>query len=150
MIFLYVTRYGGRRWVEHDEDERGCHLLALLDHVRLDRISTACFKYALASPAVLGNLDVITKLSVGYRSPHFPAAPLYATKSVAPVKFFLTYTRGRRTVKNDHAGHNRNAPTTGIVFIVRPVDGRYASKTQEGYVPADRLLCFGSKRQRTT
>ena len=30
------------RWVEHDEDERRGHLLGLLDHVRLRRISTAC------------------------------------------------------------------------------------------------------------
>ena len=56
------------RWVEHDAGTRGAHLLALLDHVRIPDISAACFKYALASPAVLSQPPVLAKISVGFAS----------------------------------------------------------------------------------
>ena len=66
------------RWAEHDEPARGGHLLELLDHVRLDRLSAECFKYALSLSVVTSRPAAVLKLSVGY------AARTQATYTPSP------------------------------------------------------------------
>ena len=54
--------------MEHDEASRGAHLEALLDSVKLNKITPECLKYALGLPAVSKQLPALLKLSVGFAS----------------------------------------------------------------------------------